>query len=111
MHGGEPLNPDLASRLQQSASWADWAPGMKQAIRVAIVALIKDHGLGGEHLRKALSVDQWRQHIYCKDTGHSGETAGPACLTWRLTSRIVVEWVRAGRHSRWVSMWCHWLKQ
>jgi len=44
---GEPLNPDLGSRLQQTASWADWAPGLKQAIRVAIMALIKEHRLGG----------------------------------------------------------------
>ena len=60
---GEPLNPDLGSRLQQTASWADWAPGLKQAIRVAIMALIKEHGLGGEYLRKAFSMDQWHQHI------------------------------------------------
>ena len=55
---GEPLTPDLGSRLQQN-----WAPGLKQAILVAIMALIKEHGLGGEHLRKAFSMDQWRQHI------------------------------------------------
>ena len=55
----EPLHADLPQRMHQTAAWSTWAPGLVSAIKVAI-----EERLSSEvKLRKALSLDDWRQHV------------------------------------------------
>ena len=60
---GAPLRPDLASRLQQTASWADWSVGLKRAIRASLGVLVQAWNLEHTKVKKTLSQEQWEQHI------------------------------------------------
>ena len=60
---GEGLHPNLDKRMEQTAAWSTWAPGLKQLLRSALSQLLVDQGLGDESLRKAFSRDQWVQHF------------------------------------------------
>ena len=60
---GEGLHPNLDKRMEQTAAWSAWAPGLKQLLRSALSQLLMDQGLGDESLRKAFSRDQWVQHF------------------------------------------------
>ena len=60
---GKPLNPSLEERFQQTAAWAEWAEGLKAAIKESILGLGVEKGLGDSQLKRLLNREEWRQHI------------------------------------------------
>ena len=53
------IEEDLDMRLKQTASWAEWAPGFVAAIKVAIQDFLEN----SVQLKKALTLEQWKQHV------------------------------------------------
>lgn len=64
-HGlhGQPLNPTLEERFQQTSAWAEWAEGLKAAIKESVVHLGLKRGLGGNSVKRMLNWEEWKQHI------------------------------------------------
>ena len=58
--GYETLREDLQGRLEQTASWAEWSPGLVQAIKLALQASLK---MMEDRTRiQKMTVEDWRQH-------------------------------------------------
>ena len=58
----------LNERLDQTASWSIWAPGLRAAIRTSLGVLMEWYGFGSPKLAAAgLGLDGWKTHI---EQGH-----------------------------------------
>ena len=60
---GQPLNPTLEERFQQTSAWAEWAEGLKKAIKESVLYLGVKKGFGGNGVKKMLNREEWRRHI------------------------------------------------
>ena len=57
------LANNIEDRLNQTASWSLWAPGLRSAVKVSVLVLLGWYGFSKPHLSKSLGIDQWKQHI------------------------------------------------
>ena len=57
------LAVNLDERLNQTASWSLWAPGLRAAIKTSLLVLVEWYGISPPKLSKSLGLDQWKQHI------------------------------------------------
>ena len=60
---GEGLKRDLGDRMKQTSGWSVWAPGLKKAIRVSLMILLKGFGIEDGALKKVWDRDQWVRHF------------------------------------------------
>ncbi len=60
---GQPLNPTLEGRFQQTSAWAEWAEGLKATIKESVLDLCLKRGLGGNSVKRLLNWEEWKQHI------------------------------------------------
>lgn len=60
---GEGLKRDLGDRMKQTSGWSVWAPGLKRAIRVSLMILLKGFGIDDGSLKKVWDRDQWVRHF------------------------------------------------
>lgn len=58
----ESLEPDLGRRLEQTKSWAAWAPGLVRAVKDALRVHLGTQVLGSTAL-KGMSLEAWRDHV------------------------------------------------
>ena len=60
---GEQLKKDLKERFQQTSSWSEWAPGLKELVKGSIGVLAEKRGIGGVKVKRVLDHEGWRTHI------------------------------------------------
>lgn len=60
---GEGLKRDFGERMKQTSGWSVWAPGLKKAIRVSLLVLLRSFGVDDGSLKKVWGRDQWIQHF------------------------------------------------
>ena len=57
-----PMEMELHDRMNQTASWAAWSPGLKAAIRAACMVLVEWYGLAKPRISKMLDLEGWKLH-------------------------------------------------
>ena len=60
---GMELKKDLKERFEQTASWSEWAPGLKELIKGSIGTLVEKRGLGRVKVKRVLDYEGWKTHI------------------------------------------------
>lgn len=60
---GVDLKKDLKERFEQTASWSEWAPGLKELIKASIGLLAEKRGFGVAKIKRILDYEGWKTHI------------------------------------------------
>ena len=68
--GPEAMATALPERLHQTKTWAQWAPGLVDAVRRSLAEHLREVDLGSagaSHIIKGMSLEAWKEHV---ERGH-----------------------------------------